>query len=258
MPSDFQIWEGIFLTFDLAEQKKVEMGFSSNRYISKAKIAASESFIAIAENKGIPLFHKQRFTLLPITISFLLTIKKEIRVVDFGGGLGIGYLNCLETIPNFKEKASWHIIELDEVSREGVIFCDERKLPIIYSNSMPKNQHFDLVFCSSALQYIKKWKDLIKEFAATEASKILLSDVFCGNFKSSFVTIQNYYESKIPHWFFSTSELVIEFQKYGYELILQTEATGKRAGVDDLLPMSNFPKPYQLETTMHLLFSKSK
>jgi hypothetical protein len=76
MPSDFQIWEGIFLTFDLAEQKKVEMGFSSNRYISKAKIAASESFIAIAENKGIPLFHKQRFTLLPITISFLLTIKK--------------------------------------------------------------------------------------------------------------------------------------------------------------------------------------
>ena len=74
MPSDFQIWEGIFLTFDLAEQKKVEMGFSSNRYISQAKIAASESFVAIAENKRIPLFHKQRFTLLPITISFLLTI----------------------------------------------------------------------------------------------------------------------------------------------------------------------------------------
>ena len=123
-------------------------------------------------------------------------------------------------------------------------------------SQLPVNNPVDLVFCSSALQYVKDWKKLIKEFAATGASKILLSDVFCGNFINSFVTIQNYYESKIPHWFFSTSELIIEFNKYGYELILQTEATGKRAGIDDFLPMSNFPTSHQLHTTSHLLFSK--
>ena len=81
---------------------------------------------------------------------------------------------------------------------------------------------------------------------------------FCGNFKNSFVTIQNYYESKIPHWFFSISDLIYEFQKNGYELSLHSEATGKRAGKDNLLPMSNFPKSHQIETTSHLLFSKLK
>ena len=126
---------------------------------------------------------------------------------------------------------------------------------LIYLNKIPKNQYFDLVFCSSAIQYVNDWRSLVKQFAQTKPSNILLSDVFCGNFSESFATIQNYYESKIPHWFFSTTELVVEFQKYGYELTLHTEATGKRAGKNDILPMSNFPKSLRIETTSHLLFS---
>ena len=255
---EFNIWEGIFPNFELAEKEKIEEGFSSARYITQARKVAAESFIAISEDRRIPLFHKQRFTLLPITISFLLDLKKEIQIIDFGGGLGIGYMNCLESIPNANKNFTYNIVELDEVCKEGVIFSEENNLPIFYSNSIPKNQHFDLVFCCSALQYIKEWKNLIKQFAQTDASKILLSDVFCGNLPNSFATIQNYYESKIPHWFFSTSDLIVEFKKYGYELALHTEATGKRAGKDDFLPMSNFPKSHRLETTSHLLFSKLK
>ena len=91
----FNIWEGIFTNFELAEKQKIEEGFSSNRYIIQARRVATESLIAISENKRIPLFHKQRFTLLPITVSFLLNFKKELKIIDFGGGLGVGYMNCL-------------------------------------------------------------------------------------------------------------------------------------------------------------------
>ena len=257
-PIEFNIWEGIFPNFESAEEVKLEDGFSSQRYITQARKVATESLLAISEKRKIPLFHKQRFTLLPITVSFLLSLKKEIHILDFGGGLGIGYMNCLESIPNANQKITYDIVELEEVCKEGIVFSEENNLSVLYSNALPNNKCFDLIFCSSALQYIKDWKNLINQFSQTGASKILLSDVFCGNFPKSFATIQNYYESKIPHWFFSTSDLVNEFQKNGYELALQTEATGKRAGKDDFLPMSNFPKSHQIETTSHLLFSKLK
>jgi len=255
--TEFNIWEGIFSNFELAEKEKIEGGFSSDRYIKQAKKVAGESLTALLENRRIPLFHKQRYTLLPIIISVLLSLKKKIRIIDFGGGLGIGYMNCLECIPNANKIITYNIVEIDEICKEGVIFSEKNNLPVLYSNSIPKNQHFDLVFCSSALQYIKDWEILIKQFAKTGASKILLSDVFCGNFSKSFATIQNYYESKIPHWFFSTSDLIFEFEKYGYKLAMHTEATGKRAGKDNFLPMSNFPKSHRIETTSHLLFSNS-
>ena len=166
-------------------------------------------------------------------------------------------MKCLESMPNFVNRITYRIVELDEVCKEGTIFSDENDLPIIYSNSIQKNQKCDLVFCSSTLQYIKDWKSLVEDFARTDATKILLSDVFCGQFSNSFVTMQNYYESKIPHWFFSTSDLINEFEKYGYYLSINLEATGTRAGHVDTLFMPNFPNSHRIETTSHLLFSNA-
>jgi putative methyltransferase (TIGR04325 family) len=255
--NQFNIWEGIYSSFEMAEKDKKEEGFSSSRYVAQAKLAATESLVKIKKKERIPLFHKQRFTHLASIIVSLLDLKREIEIIDFGGGLGIGYMKCLESIPNLDNRITYNIVELDEVCKEGIIFNDENDLPLRYSNSIHKNQKCDLVFCSSTLQYIKDWKILVEEFARTEAAKILLSDVFCGYFSNSFVTIQNYYESKIPHWFFSTSDLISEFEKYGYYLSMHLEATGSRAGTVDFLPMSNFPKSHRIETTSHLLFSNA-
>ncbi len=167
-------------------------------------------------------------------------------------------MNCLESIPQVNKRMTYYVVEIEEIVKEGELFSQENKLPLLYFDALPDDKCFDLVFCSSTLQYIKEWRSLIKQFSHTGASHILLSDVFCGNFASSFVTLQNYYESKIPHWFFSTSDLIDEFNKNGYKLALHTDATGKRAGINDFLPMSNFPKSHQIELTSHLLFKKQE
>jgi hypothetical protein len=83
----FKIWEGIFPNFELAQKLAVHDGFSSERYIAQARKVATESLLAISESRNIPLFHKQRFTLLPITVTFLLGSKKKIQIMDLGGGL---------------------------------------------------------------------------------------------------------------------------------------------------------------------------
>jgi putative methyltransferase (TIGR04325 family) len=178
-----------------------------------------------------------------------------LHLLDFGGGFGVGYLSCLESIPKAKELINYSVVELPEICKAGESFANTNQILISFMESIPNQKKYDLVFSSSVFQYIEDWKKLIKQFAETEASEILLSDIFCGDFKT-FATIQNYYESKIPHWFFSELDLIEEFKRSGYELILKEAATGKRAGVDDLLPMSNFPESHRIKTTSHLLFAR--
>jgi putative methyltransferase (TIGR04325 family) len=253
----FNIWEGIYTSYDMAAKHAVNGGFSSDRYVDSARRAAKECLDALLQKSRLPLFHKQRFTLLPSTVYFLFNhIKRKIRVIDFGGAFGVGYLSCLEAVTDACTKLNYSVVELDEVCKEGVIFCEENNLPIEYSKSLAPDQYCDLLFCSSTFQYIRDYKALINSFTRTNASIILLSDVFCGDFDNSFVTIQNYYDSKIPHWFYSTTEIVNQFKACGYELALRTDARGDRAGASDYLPMSNFPKAFQLELTSHLVFQK--
>ena len=81
---------------------------------------------------------------------------------------------------------------------------------------------------------------------------ILLSDIFAGSIKS-YATLQNYYDSKIPHWFLNLNEILDIFSSNGYELVMKTYATSRRLGVEDILPMSNFPEELRLTQTLHLL-----
>jgi putative methyltransferase (TIGR04325 family) len=255
----FNIWEGVYTSYEMAAEHAVNGGFSSRRYVDSARRAAKECLDAFLQKRRLPLFHKQRFTLLPSTVYFLFNqVKRKLRVIDFGGALGVGYLSCLEAVTEANTKLNYCVVELDEVCAEGAIFCEENNLPIEYSRSLVSDQYCDLLFCSSTLQYIRDYKALISSFARTDASIIMLSDVFCGDFESSFVTIQNYHDSKIPHWFFSTAEIVNEFQARGYELALRTDAQGNRAGACDYLPMSNFPEAFQLALTSHLIFQKNR
>lgn len=256
----FNIWEGIWENFKAARDAQQGGGFSSERYLQKATSAFQESFDALKSGQQIPLFHKQRFTLFPITVSLMLSQRQnsmtsKLRILDYGGGLGIGMLSCMENIPDVMENIDYTIVELPEISEIGEKLAKKHHLPITYQSELSLVNKQDLVFCSSALQYIEEWEVLIKTFAQTKAGCILLGDVFCGKF-NTFATMQNYYESKIPHWFFSETDLVNEFMKHHYTLQLKSFASGQRAGIDDILPMSNFPKSHQLSNATHLLFTK--
>jgi putative methyltransferase (TIGR04325 family) len=101
------------------------------------------------------------------------------------------------------------------------------------------------------------WQDLIAKFSVLKPEYILLSDVFAGAIKS-YVTLQNYYESRIPHWFLSLNELLDTLERYGYRLAKKSYATSRRLGVEDTLPMANFPEDLRLTQSLHLLLQKKK
>ena len=112
-----------------------------------------------------------------------------------------------------------------------------------------------MVHTSSAIQYLENWKDILLKFSKYKPEYISLSDVFAGDIPT-FVTLQKYYESLIPHWFLNLDELITVFEGLGYELVMNCYANIRRLNTYDILNMNNFPEEYRINHTLNLLFHK--
>ena len=255
MSNKFNIWEGVYRSFEEAEIFVTGKGFGGDIYSERTFNAAKECFDSLNSGKPIGGFYKQRSNMLPPVVAMMFSkrLYSPLRILDFGGGLGIGYMTIIESISHYKDNIEYTVVEVPEV-------CEVSKKIFIggevsYLSQLPSECSFDLIHSASALQYIEPWKEILKKITDFNPQYILLSDVFAGNIPT-FVTLQNYYDSKIKHWFFNLDEYLSEFRELGYKLIMKSYVTSKRNGVEDRLPMDNFPKEYRVEQTLHLLLEK--
>jgi putative methyltransferase (TIGR04325 family) len=248
----FHIWEGIYPNFQTAMADAKGAGFSGEVYQTRSLEAATECLVALNSEQPIPAFHKQRSTHLPSTVAMMLGVKKKINILDFGGGLGIGYMTLAESIAADLARIDYTIVDVQEVCQSGKNLHQGEG--ITYTAKLPTSAKYDLIHAASSIQYIEQWQDLLAKFAAFNPRYILLSDVFAGSFKS-YVTLQNYYESKIPHWFLNLDELLDIFSIHGYRLAMKSYATSRRLDAENILPMTNFPEELRLKQTLHLLLA---
>lgn len=246
----FHIWEGIYPDFQSAVTDAKGAGFSGEVYRTRSLAAAAECLAALTSVQPIPAFHKQRSTHLPLTVAMMLGVKKHVNILDFGGGLGIGYMTLAESVSADLDRIEYTIVDLPEVCQSGLDLHAGRA--ITYTSELPACAKFDLIHAASSFQYVEHWQDLLAKFAALRPEYILFSDVFAGSI-SSYVTLQNYYESKIPHWFLNLDELLDSFTSNRYRLAMKSFATSRRLDAEDILPMTNFPEDLRLTHTLHLL-----
>ena len=243
------IWEGIYPSFEDAAPHATGPGFNGDVYRTRSLATARECVAALRSGCPIPHFYKQRSTLLPPVVAVMIAQRERVRILDFGGGLGIGYMTLAESIPDADARLDYTIVELPGVCEEGRrLYSGSPR----YVHTLPSEESFDLVHASSALQYVGDWQHLLKSFAAYRAEFMLLSDVFAGAIPT-FVSLQNYYGSRIRHWFLNLDELLAVCSEAGYSLSMKTFATARRLGVDDILPMDGFPPSHRLEQSLHLL-----
>lgn len=250
----FNIWEGVYETFLEAKADALGLGFSGDVYLERATAAAQECLDCLKVQRPIPQFHKQRSNLLPPITALLM--KERVSILDFGGGLGIGFMTLLESLPEARNKVSYAILEVQEVCKAGEkLYSGESA--ITYFTSIPASTAFDIVHAASSLQYIENWKAWVSAICMVNPKYVLLSDVFAGKI-TPYVTLQNYYGSKIPHWFLNLRELISNFDQNGYQLIMKSSVSASRLNQNDILPMNNFPKPLRLSESVHLLFASRK
>lgn len=247
----FYIWEGIYDTYKSAAAEAIGPGFAGETYRERSLMAANECLVALEAGRPIPSFHKQRSTLLPLTVAMICGSNESVKILDFGGGLGIGYMTLVESLTSC-QNIKYSILEVPEINRVGMTLLGNR---VEYIENLPSSNDFDLIHSASALQYIDNWQGLLEQLMLLNPKYIYLSDVFAGAI-NNYVTLQNYYGSRIPHWFLNFQELRNVFEKQGYKLIMKSYATSLRLNAQDTLPMDNFPEAYRLAQTMHLVFQR--
>jgi len=250
---DFHIWEGVYDSFDDAGFNAIGPGFSGDVYRARSLDVANECLAALNAGRPIPSFHKQRSTVLPPVVSMIHASREPLRILDLGGGLGIGYMTLEESIPYAAQNIDYTIVEVPEVCEAGRELLSGRK--VTYLDALPSQGEFDLVHSASALQYMENWPLVIKSLSDFDAKYMLLSDVFSGSIPT-FVTLQNYYGSKIKHWFLNIDELLKICLSTNYQLIMKNFVNSRRLDVEDILPMNNFPESHRLDNTLHLLLER--
>jgi putative methyltransferase (TIGR04325 family) len=254
LSSDFHIWEGVYPSF--AEARAVGAGFNGPTHKARATAAARAALDSVRAGKPIPLLLKQRSAVLPPVVACALSQSPAIRVLDFGGGLGIGYLALLESIPQISSNLDYQVVDLPEVCASGrALFHGLEN--ISFAEALPPVvPRPTLVYSSSAIQYVESWRNLLEKLTSYRADAILLSDVFAGNIPT-FCSLQNYYDSKVPQWFFNIDELVECVAAGGYRLQMKTRAVVTLLDREDGPPMDNFPATHRIPETLHLLFQQA-
>lgn len=248
----FIVWEGVYRSF--AEAPAAGPGFDGPIWRERSIEAAREAAERLQTQQPLDYALRQRNGVLPPLVAVTLAERERVSVLDFGGGLGTGFLVLAKAMPDTFDRIDYTIVDVDGIAAAGRQLFAGKKGPAFFSK-LPDAESCDIVHAASVLQYVEDWRSLVGRLASYGARFLSLADMFIGEFET-YVTLQNYYTSKIRHWFFNARELIGEIEKNGYKLALRTDCDAKILGRYGPLPMDNFPPALRLANTNNLLFCR--
>jgi putative methyltransferase (TIGR04325 family) len=251
VPPGFNIWEGIYSSF--ADAPATGPGFAGETWRSRSLALAKDTLANLAAGRPIDRALRQRNAVLPGVLEALLEREPRVRVLDLGGGLGFGYLAIASALGDRMERIDYRIVEVPEICAAGWELFAERPGPE-FAETIGASP-CDVAYACSTLQYIDDWKGAVAALAALEPQCIVISDLFVGNFEG-YVTVQNYYESRIPYRFYRRDEIVRSVEDCGYELLGEMRGAATILGEVDVVPMPNFPEHLRVSYSTHFVFSR--
>ena len=204
-----------------------------------------------------------RYSSLPLEIlqehNFLAVITAVIcsqnggslRVLDFGGGLGISYAHLRHTLPQCAG-LDYHIVELEWACREGSrLYAGDRQ--IHFHRSLPEQlPDLDLIHLTESLEYIEDYGGLLKRLCTFRATYVLIVGLHAGPFATYATAELNIPGTVIPQWFLNLDEIVGIMAAGGYPLIF-------RGATDTCDDQRNFPEELRVPGNRPsvLLFARS-
>jgi len=174
--------------------------------------------------------------------------REKLRILDFGGGMGVSYFHVIQAIPT-TDFVDYTIVETGPVceTARGFFPGDSQ---IHFAAKLPApGVRFDIVYLNSSLQYIEDYPGLIRQLVAYAPSYFLFVRLSAGA-NPTYATAQvNVRGSKIPYWFINLSEIVSLMTSSGYALVFKSAS-------EDELNQGNFPAEYRIEHPCNLLFKR--
>lgn len=215
---------------------------------------------ALGEGRQRAPFPDDSAALLAMSVLPMLSSTRALTVLDFGGGVGITYLGMRLRLPKMAAIA-YHIVDNEKVCAGGRSLLGEPPGLFFHVDAAHLPATIDLIHFGSSLQYVEDWKVMLQVLVAYAPRRLLLTDIPAGDIPT-YASAQNYYDSKIPHWFFNIDEVVSAVRALGFVLVFTSPfhpyiPTPTRFSRDQELPQHNFPKTHRVGQTANLLFART-
>jgi putative methyltransferase (TIGR04325 family) len=173
----------------------------------------------------------------------------RVRVLDFGGGVGLGFAYVLATLRT-STAIDYHVVELEKMAAAGrELFTHDPR--ITFHISIPTfSEGVDIVYMSSVLEYIDDYAGLLRQLAGLGASHILLAQSAVGRIPTYATRQMNVRGHSLPYWFINIDELVGTLSASGYSLAYEADAGPH-------YDQSNFPETHRIGRMRNLLFIRT-
>lgn len=186
---------------------------------------------------------------LPAACAGLLPHPGPIRILDFGGAIGLAFAYLLGRLRGIYD-LEFHVVELPNLVEEGRKFWSD-VAPIHFHLDIPQFPNgLDVLHLSGVLPYIDDWQGLLKRLLALRPKRVVfscLAVVDCPSFATRQLNLPG---QVLAYWFLNATELKNVVKEEGYELVYER----RYGGVYD---MSNFPPMHRLEQMTTLWFVRS-
>ncbi|HXQ73873.1 MAG TPA: methyltransferase, TIGR04325 family [Pyrinomonadaceae bacterium] len=241
------IWDGVYESFD--QVPVVGRGFMSDawladmeRYTRTAVAALRRGEVGVPEN--VPPYH----ALLAMLIASVPVVDRPVRVLDFGGGMGIGLANVRRCMAAGTE-LEYLIVDNEESCERGRRLLEEFS-SVKFMSELPRDvESVDVIVLSSVLQFVEEYEKLLNDLAAFRPAHWLFTFLPAGDIPTFASAQLNVPGSVLPVWFFNVDELTEIVEKFGYQLVFKST-------LDRVFDMSNFPLTHQLPRQCNLLFRR--
>jgi len=173
----------------------------------------------------------------------------SVRVLDFGGAVGSGYVHLLGTLPKHVA-IDYRVVDLEKMCVAGrqLFGADAR---ITFHTALPDDDRSpDIIYLNSVLQYVEDYRGLLTKLASIQADFILCTRLAAGDILTYATKQINLANKTLAYWFLNRSEVIGVLTGAGYSLVYED--------LDDQeFNQNNFPEMYRIGRMRVMLFRRS-
>lgn len=245
----FSVWEGVYDSFKEADGDLD--AFDSSLWLNKQKERINIALEDYKQNNFVSKDYP-----LSIIVAMLLSFSKNsISILDFGGGMGLQYLDMIAKIPESENKIDYYVIDGKASIDNRPDEINQFKKLYFLSDVNNVNKKIDIIHIGNTLQYIEDWKNLLLTLNNKFKPKYFVFSALLVGDIQTFVSHQIFYDKNIPVTMLNMNEFKNVLQELFFENIYQTYFQVPILGYNEL-PNFALPENFRLKHSYNMIFRK--
>ena len=236
------VWDGVYPHLKDVPTHRAEYGGE----LTEEMVSTTTAALAQWKQGTKPYMWHEPFAL---AAGALAAQRGSIRVVDFGGGTGSGYVQLISSLPA-TTRIDYLVVDSAEMCASGrAIFVGDPE--IRFADSLPDAGSVDLIYVNGVFPYIEDYRATLDQLAGLGAEQIFLARLAAGS-NPTFASRQLNLPGRVfAYWFLNLDEVHQILAAAGYRPACDSF-------VDRAYDQSNLPATHRAERFRNVLYTRTR